>query len=172
MFFGPYKDTQALYIFKMGGTDNIWRIRYTGTTNIPPVATIQVQDILVDIGDVVSFNGSRSYDKDNDTLTYEWDFGDGDFSQEANPIHVYEKPGMYTVRLSVTDTAGQIQGDSVVMMVGTPPTLNITFPPEGTEFFVGEIFTLQGEAYNSTGGKLDDDHISWEVRKHHAGKSS
>jgi len=168
MFFGPYKDTQALYVFKMGGSDNIWRIRYTGSVNVPPVANIVVEDTRVDVGQIVAFNGSQSYDVDDATLAYQWDFGDGDFSQEANPIHVYESPGQYTVRLSVRDSAGQIQADSVVLMVGTPPTLNITSPPEGAEFFVGEIIVVSGVGFNSTGGALDDMHISWEVRKHHA----
>jgi len=32
----------------------------------------------------------------------EWDFGDGNISTDANPSHVYEVPGCYTVRLSRT----------------------------------------------------------------------
>ena len=168
MFFGPYKDTQALYIFKMGGANNVWRIRYTGSLNFPPVADIVVEDRHVDVGAVVAFNGSQSYDADNDALTFEWDFGDGDMSKEQNPIHVFQNPGQYTVRLAVTDTEGQRQTDSVVMMVGTPPTLNITNPPEGAQFFVGEIITVSGDAFDNQGNPLDDQHISWEVRKHHA----
>lgn len=31
-----------------------------------------------------------------------WDFGDGNISKERNPIHKYEKPGMYNVVLTVT----------------------------------------------------------------------
>lgn len=168
MFFGPYNGTQALYIFKMGATNNIWRIRYTGSTNSVPVPDIGVDQTVVDIGEIVSFNGSESFDVDDVDLNFEWDFGDGAFSQEENPIHVYEEPGQYTVVLVVSDAAGQAQTASVVMMVGTPPTLNITSPEEGHEFFVGEIIVVSGVAFNSTGDQLDDVHISWEVRKHHA----
>jgi len=32
----------------------------------------------------------------------EWDFGDGNISNAANPIHTYEVPGCYTVKLSRT----------------------------------------------------------------------
>jgi len=32
----------------------------------------------------------------------EWDFGDGNFSTDANPTHVYDVPGCYTVKLSRT----------------------------------------------------------------------
>jgi Glucose / Sorbosone dehydrogenase/PKD domain len=171
MFFGPYNGSQALYIFKMGGSDNVWRIRYTGSTNVPPVATIGVDDRYVDVGAIVAFNGSQSVDPEGEGLVFEWDFGDGDLSMEESPIHVYSNPGQYIVRLAVTDSAGHEQEDSIVMVVGTPPTLNITNPPEGAQFFVGEIFTLSGVAFDSTGTQLNDTQISWEVRKHHAGMS-
>ena len=32
----------------------------------------------------------------------QWDFGDGQTSEEVNPFHVYLRPGIYTVKLSVT----------------------------------------------------------------------
>ncbi len=38
---------------------------------------------------------------------WEWDFGDGTASQEANPVHTYARPGVYTVRLRVTATDGR-----------------------------------------------------------------
>ncbi|MBN1160381.1 MAG: DUF4349 domain-containing protein [Dehalococcoidales bacterium] len=38
--------------------------------------------------------------------TYEWDFGDGDTSTDANPFHVYHESGDFTVTLKVTDDKG------------------------------------------------------------------
>ncbi|MBN1166424.1 MAG: PKD domain-containing protein [Methanospirillaceae archaeon] len=35
-----------------------------------------------------------------------WEFGDGAMSTQQNPTHTYEKPGMYTVVLSVKNAAG------------------------------------------------------------------
>jgi hypothetical protein len=35
--------------------------------------------------------------------TYHWEFGDGTFSTEAAPIHVYARPGEYTALLDVTN---------------------------------------------------------------------
>ncbi len=44
--------------------------------------------------DVVDFeNRSRNAD------TYEWDFGDGNISNEVNPSHFYERPGVYDIIL-------------------------------------------------------------------------
>jgi len=36
----------------------------------------------------------------------QWDFGDGSASTDENPVHTYEKPGKYTVTLTVTNDAG------------------------------------------------------------------
>lgn len=38
--------------------------------------------------------------------TYEWDFGDGDTSTDANPYHVYNESGDFTVSLKVIDDKG------------------------------------------------------------------
>jgi len=35
-----------------------------------------------------------------------WEFGDGEFSNNANPIHLYTQPGLYTVTLIGTDADG------------------------------------------------------------------
>lgn len=39
--------------------------------------------------------------------TYEWDFGDGAVSSDRDPVHVYEGPGLYTVKLRVTNDLGE-----------------------------------------------------------------
>lgn len=45
-------------------------------------------------------------------LTYRWTFGDGTpDSTEANPVHVYEKPGRYQADLEVKDSTGDEDAD-------------------------------------------------------------
>lgn len=39
-------------------------------------------------------------------LLYEWDFGDGTFSSQMNPTHIYDDPGVYNVVLTIYDTSG------------------------------------------------------------------
>ncbi len=41
-----------------------------------------------------------------DNPTYWWDFGDGTTSQEYDPVHVYESPGLYDVTLTVNNATG------------------------------------------------------------------
>ena len=49
----------------------------------------------------VSFNNMS----DSETATtYLWDFGDGTTSVSANPVHVYENPGTYSVTLTMNST--------------------------------------------------------------------
>ncbi|HEX7897059.1 MAG TPA: PKD domain-containing protein [Planctomycetota bacterium] len=38
---------------------------------------------------------------------FEWDFGDGAQSSDRDPVHVYEGPGQYTVKLRVTNELGE-----------------------------------------------------------------
>ncbi|MEL6868012.1 MAG: PKD domain-containing protein, partial [Bacteroidota bacterium] len=38
--------------------------------------------------------------------SYVWDFGDGNFSTNENPVHIYESPDLYTVTLTVTNDCG------------------------------------------------------------------
>ena len=55
-----------------------------------------------DVGDDVYFTNT-SMSSSGITMTSHWDFGDGETSDEENPIHVYEHPGTYTVTLYITD---------------------------------------------------------------------
>jgi len=48
-----------------------------------------------------TYNDSAEIEK------WEWDFGDGKGSSEANPMHTYTTAGAYTVRLRVTTTDGR-----------------------------------------------------------------
>jgi PKD repeat protein len=54
-----------------------------------------------------------------------WDFGDGDSSTTGNPKHAYDKSGNYTVRLTVTDDAGE--STTITKTVNVEPSLNGTW---------------------------------------------
>lgn len=55
--------------------------------------------------------------------TYLWDFGDGETSTEANPVHIYEDGGYYTVKLSVTGGTGTVSTESDLAVAVTPYVL-------------------------------------------------
>ncbi|MEP7108841.1 MAG: PKD domain-containing protein [Ferruginibacter sp.] len=67
-------------------------------------AAFSVNDtFLCNITDPVSFTNLST---GPGTLSYQWDFGDGSNSGSSNPIHVYNKKGIYTVRLTTSNTEG------------------------------------------------------------------
>lgn len=45
----------------------------------------------------------------------EWDFGDGATTDERNPIHVFERAGVYTVTLRLQDEQGTVSQESLVI---------------------------------------------------------
>jgi PKD repeat protein len=54
-------------------------------------------------GKVVKFSSAGST---GDSLTFDWDFGDGTTSTASNPTHVYTANTIHTIRLTVTDNVG------------------------------------------------------------------
>ena len=53
---------------------------------------------------------------------YEWTFGDGTTSNEQNPVHLYQNPGVYSVTLKVTGPGGttSIRRDNIIQVYRTP----------------------------------------------------
>jgi PKD repeat protein len=168
LFFGPYKDSQALYIVSRSEGQNIRRIIYTGTNNRSPIAKIEVESSLADVGERVFFDGRTSSDPDGDGLTFNWDFGDGETSTDIKPVHRYKKKGQYTVTLIVTDDNDQSAETFVVVQIGSPPTGTILSPAENEKFYVGQIIHLLGSGKDSLGKQLNSSQLVWEVQQHHA----
>ena len=48
---------------------------------------------------------------------YYWNFGDGFFSTEKNPVHIFKMPGVYTVLNTVTDETGNESSDTTDVTV-------------------------------------------------------
>jgi hypothetical protein len=64
-------------------------------------------------GNTVNFS-NLSFSNTNSILTYEWDFGDGNFSVDENPQHNYASSGQYDVRLIASNC---IFSDTIMISV-------------------------------------------------------
>lgn len=92
-------------------------LTYTSNTlTIGNTAPVPVIAILTSVYDRcsnvdIAFDAQLSYDVDNDTLTYFWDFGDDITSADGSTTHVYvvdlvDLPKTFTVTLTVVDSSG------------------------------------------------------------------
>jgi gliding motility-associated-like protein len=58
------------------------------------------------------------------TLTYAWEFGDGNTSTEENPKHLYENPGTYLVKLTATSNLGSVSEFTSLLTIYPLPSAN------------------------------------------------
>ncbi len=141
MEFGP---DGVIYMLEYGsvyGIDNqdarLVRIDYN-SGNRAPVAQINARDTIGLAPYKVAFNSSRSYDfNDEDKLSYEWRFeGNSVASTASNPVHTFEKNGVYKAVLKITDAGGLSSTDTLEIKVGnTLPVVNINTASNSTFFF-------------------------------------
>lgn len=83
-----------------GNDDAYWKIvlvHYDNPADEPPVVGFNA-----DVAQKVATFSNLSYD----ATSYHWDFGDGQTSSEANPVHTYTSSGVFTVVLTGTKGSG------------------------------------------------------------------
>ena len=106
--------------------------------NVEPVAALAHGDLTVDMDSLLTLDASVTYDTSSDigTLTYLWDFGDGEPPVTTTmPLaeRTYTRLGAYTVVLTVTDRHNASSTVTVsVTVVNVPPKAGvkrITAPP-------------------------------------------
>ena len=125
-----------------------------GSSNAAPTAEADADSTTVRTGDTVSFNGSRSTDPDGSIASYEWDFGDGTTATGPQANHVYDEPGAYTARLTVTDDDGATTIDSVTIVVESndPPMPSPT--ASSTTVEPGQSITFDGSGSSDPDGTI------------------
>jgi PKD repeat protein len=103
-------------------------ITITVDENNPPVAKMTAAPRTGFAPLEVDFDGSESSDPDGDSLTHRWDFGDGEFEDDADELtsHTYTKEGTYTARLTVRDTKGAQNSAQVTITVSKQPVSDTT----------------------------------------------
>ena len=119
-------------------------------TNSPPVAAAG-PDQSGQVGQILSFDGSGSFDSDGSVVSWLWSFGDGNGTTGVVADHAYAAVGTYTATLTVTDDEGAANSDSasiVITAVQQTSTLaaNINMSTSvkqaGKNFFVKALATV------------------------------
>ncbi|MBK7008224.1 MAG: PKD domain-containing protein [Saprospiraceae bacterium] len=93
----------------------------------------------------------------DETYTLEWDFGDGQFSDQISPSHRYEETGIFDVSLKITSPIGCTTEANYPNWVEVleSPLANFVYSPEKlTNFEKTAVFTNLSENQNRFFGIL------------------
>jgi PKD repeat protein len=100
---------------------------------VPPDATT--------VGEPVMFLSSCS----ENALSYSWDFGDGNTSADANPMHTYTDGGEYTVTLTVDNGEGGTDEQTVVITVQVPSVIEHSGIISEDETWIEAVHLITGD---------------------------
>jgi PKD repeat protein len=118
------------------------------TADFSATTTSGLKPLTVDFTD-----SSTSYDG---IAAWGWDFGDGDYSSEQNPTHMYTTEGIYTVSLTVYEADGDSDTKAkvdyiIVTLENQPPVSDPNGPYTGTE---GAAITFSGSGSYDPDGSI------------------
>jgi PKD repeat protein/type 1 glutamine amidotransferase len=119
-----------------------------GATPTNGIAPLRVQ---------FSSEGSRDLDP-GESIEFAWDFDNNGTTDsiEPNPSHVYTANGVYTAKLTVTDSSGKTDVKTTTITVGnTAPTVTITTPADGDFFEWGQRVPFEVTVTDPEDGAID-----------------
>jgi hypothetical protein len=102
--------------------------------NSPPFAEL-VAPASGEAGREVDLSAEHVGDRDNDTVTADWDFGDGQNDVGAHTSHVFAAPGTYTVTLTLSDGRNSTVLVKTISIDAYRPPAG---PPSSLTAFLGE----------------------------------
>lgn len=73
------------------------------------------------VGEQLEFDGSCSFDAEDENLNYFWDFGDGTTGEGVSLFHVFPHSGVYRIELTVTDDQNNSSSDSTIAFIDEEP---------------------------------------------------
>lgn len=162
----------------------------TITALLPPLALFTYMPANPVVGQVINFNGSASHPQETGaTITnYSWNFGDGATATGVAPTHVYALAQTYNVVLTVTDSLGSSDTETMAVSVSNPPTWTLiasasnggSISPSGTRMYnsgqASEVFTfIRNKNYIFDGWIFDANNVgtspTYQVPAQTAGSS-
>lgn len=132
------------FSFRVGPRKLSWRSLSSVNPNAPIVLLVADQTSGKAPMTVV-FSGSKSFDPRNETMSFVWNFGNGNASMLPNPTHVYTTPGVYNVTLTVTNQTGlsSVERSTVTVLGNGTPFRGTAFQVPGR--LEAEHYDLGGE---------------------------
>ncbi len=157
----------VLWVFDgRGGKDTAELEIVIGVRNTHPVAHAG-EDFMVNLDVEFQFNGTLSYDPDDDiggngkidgdevdNLTYSWNAGDSDMVTGIMAEHSYAKAGEFIAMLTVTDADGLEAHDNVTVTVNTPPEAALNLETTGDIFEDEQLSFSAADSSDADGDTL------------------
>ncbi|MBC7771778.1 MAG: PQQ-dependent sugar dehydrogenase [Pyrinomonadaceae bacterium] len=132
-----YKDLDYTSPIDRGA--NVLRVRFVGDAEFSANVVSGSAPLMVSFTDLSTVPSPTSW---------LWNFGDGATSSQQNPTHTYTDDGIYTVRLSVTGSAGlSIEEKLAYVRVGTVPVVALignSIPPGAADAAIAEHLSNLG----------------------------
>ena len=104
----------------------------TGILDTAPIprATMEAYPLLIQEGEMVTFDARESDAVEGIITEYRWDFGDGEKRNTVTGFtsHTYEMFGAYTATLTVENDQGGVDDTSAVVIVNGAPVIDLTYP--------------------------------------------
>jgi hypothetical protein len=100
----PKVGHQLLAFFKTDPTAMPWFLRTNGVGQ--PPACAPSADVITGVAPLLANFSANASSGSAPVRDYQWTFEDGTFSTNANPRKSFPAPGIYHVRITVTDTNG------------------------------------------------------------------
>ena len=167
-----------LPITTIDGNDEYANFNCGTSSNLPPVINGLDAPTTLSVGQTGTWT-VKAYDPENGSLSYSVTWGDEykttigqnttsnssvqQFTQSASFIHSYSSTGVYTVNVTVKDSAGLTSQTNATVNVGnvsstnTPPKI-VGFPAIQTGIQPGQMVNISLSATDS-----DNDDLSWSV---------
>ncbi|MCC6837487.1 MAG: PKD domain-containing protein, partial [Bacteroidia bacterium] len=127
---GAYTGTDC-HIYNFPGTYTVTITSETGCGTVTQTQIIKINNLEPEFSSAKKCVGVGTVFTDLTTCadpstTWFWDFGDGNTSNQQNPVHIYNNPGTYTVTLTVTNTniSNTISHTITIQPAPATPTLN------------------------------------------------
>ena len=145
------------------GTESGWKIEnieVDGNNIIVDISFLSKPHAIADADEAViaegfelQFYGDESWDEDGNIVNYTWDFGDGTFSYDENPIHIFTTNGTYDVILTVRDNNNL--EDSVILniFVNKPPIAVVEISQ--TVILLGDVITFDASDSYDIDGEVE-----------------
>lgn len=149
---------------------NAYQCTDTATININ-LTPVPIADFSTDISELCEDSKVQFFNKSTNAQSFEWYFGDGDFSTLNNPSEIYSKAGNYFPYLIAHNTDGctdtLIMTDKIIVNPNPVADFNWTFTDAGNKEHGLVLFQNQSILADNFSWNFGDNSTSTDINPEH-----